>query len=164
MVRFLRITRPARRLRKRKVSDRSTTRGATGQRARAKTKTNRMNAILLAALMAVETGGERNPDRAIGDGGRAIGCLQIHRATVRDVNRIAGTRFTHDQMTNRQESIRVATIYLDHYASGLDDLSRARVWNGGPRGHLKSSTRAYARRIRKELDKQLVTINKTNRR
>lgn len=115
-----------------------------------------MNAILLAALMAVETGGERNPDRAIGDGGRAIGCLQIHRATVRDANRIAGTHYTHDQMTNRVAASRVCEIYLDHYGRNLDDISRARIWNGGPQGHLRDSTRAYARRVMRELEKRTV--------
>ena len=117
-----------------------------------------MNALLLSALIQVESGGN---DYARGKHGE-LGPLQITPKVVRDVNRIAHAHFQWTRMTNRQESIRVATIYLDHYASGLDDLSRARVWNGGPRGHLKPSTRPYARRIRKELDKQLVTINKTN--
>ena len=116
-----------------------------------------MNAILLAALMAVETGGERNPDRAIGDGGRAIGCLQIHPATVRDVNRIAGTHYTHDQMTNRVAASRVCEIYLDHYGRNLDDISRARIWNGGPRGHLRDSTRAYGLRVARAMERQGVS-------
>lgn len=117
----------------------------------ARNKNESMNAILLSALMAVETGGERNPDLAIGDGGRAIGCLQIHRAVVLDVNRIAGTHYTHDQMTNRVAASRVCEIYLDHYGRGLDDISRARVWNGGPRGHLRGSTRAYGLRVQRAI-------------
>jgi hypothetical protein len=119
-----------------------------------------MNALLLSALIQVESGGN---DYARGKHGE-LGPLQITPRVVIDVNRIAHAHFQWTRMTNRQESIRVATIYLDHYGRDLDDLSRARVWNGGPNGHLKSSTRAYARRVRKELDKQLVTINKTNRR
>lgn len=113
-----------------------------------------MNAILLAALMAVETGGERNPDRAIGDGGRAIGCLQIHPATVRDVNRIAGSHFRWEGMTNRADAVRVCEIYLDHYGRGLDDISRARIWNGGPQGHLRDSTRAYGIRVQRAMDRE----------
>jgi hypothetical protein len=128
----------------------------------ARNKNESMNAILLSALMAVETGGERNPDLAIGDGGRAIGCLQIHRAVVLDVNRIAGTHYTHDQMTNRVAASRVCEIYLDHYGKGLDDISRARVWNGGPRGHLRGSTRAYGLRVRGAIrDLENRTVNES---
>jgi hypothetical protein len=123
----------------------------------ARNKNESMNAILLSALMAVETGGERNPDLAIGDGGRAIGCLQIHRAVVLDVNRIAGTHYTHDQMTNRVAASRVCEIYLDHYGRGLDDISRARVWNSGPRGHLKDCSRAYGERVRVAMEKERVS-------
>ena len=41
---------------------------------------------LISAIMAVESGGR---DQAIGDGGRALGPLQIHKAVVVDVNRFA---------------------------------------------------------------------------
>ena len=123
----------------------------------ARNKNESMNAILLSALMAVETGGERNPDHAIGDGGRAIGCLQIHRAVVVDVNRISGSRYRWEGMTNRADAVRVCEIYLDHYGRGLDDISRARVWNGGPRGHLRGSTRAYGERVRVAMEKERVS-------
>ena len=106
---------------------------------------------LIAALITVETGGCRNPDLAIGDGGAAIGALQIHRAVVLDVNRIAGTSYTHAQMTNRVAARRVCEIYLTRYAAGKTNEEAARIWNGGPTGYKKSATLAYWNKVRKEI-------------
>jgi len=117
-----------------------------------------MNAILLSALIQVESGGN---DYARGRHGE-LGAFQIRPVMVRDVNRIMGTSYAHAQMTNRVIARFIVSSYLAHYGKNLSDESLARIYNGGPRGHLKSSTRAYARRIRRELDKQLVTISKTN--
>jgi len=104
---------------------------------------------LIAALITVETGGCRNPDLAIGDGGAAIGALQIHRAVVLDVNRIAGTNYTHSQMTNRVAARRVCEIYLNRYADGRTNEEAARIWNGGPTGYRKSATLAYWNKVKK---------------
>lgn len=103
---------------------------------------------LIAALIAVESGGR---DNAIGDGGRAIGALQIHKAVVIDVNRIAGTSYTHQQMTNRIAARRVCEIYLKRYAAGKTDEEAARIWNGGPTGHHKSATISYWNKVKKHL-------------
>jgi len=53
---------------------------------------------LISALIIVESNGR---DSAIGDGGLAVGPLQIHRGVVEDVNRLEGTSFTWKSMTNR---------------------------------------------------------------
>ena len=106
---------------------------------------------LIAALITVETGGCRNPDLAVGDGGAAIGALQIHRAVVVDANRIAGTSYTHQQMTNRVAARRVCEIYLSRYASGKTNEEAARIWNGGPTGYKKSATLAYWNKVKRNL-------------
>jgi hypothetical protein len=106
---------------------------------------------LIAALITVETGGCRNPDLAIGDAGLAIGALQIHRAVVVDANRIAGTSYTHAQMTNRVAARRVCEIYLSRYAAGKTNEEAARIWNGGPTGHKKSATVSYWNKVKKHL-------------
>lgn len=104
---------------------------------------------LIAALIAVESGGR---DNAIGDGGRAIGALQIHKAVVVDVNRIAGTSYTHQQMTNRIAARRVCEIYLTHYGKGCTTEQLARKWNGGgPSGDKKPSTLSYWNKVKKHL-------------
>ena len=103
---------------------------------------------LIAALITVESNGN---DTAIGDGGRAIGALQIHKAVVVDANRIAGTSYTHQQMTNRIAARRVCEVYLTHYGKGCTTEQLARRWNGGPTGDRKSATITYWNKVKKHL-------------
>ena len=107
-----------------------------------------MNAALLAALLAVESGGN---DLAIGDNGRARGALQIHAGVVQDVNRHHGTRYTHRDMHDRAKAVRVASLYLATYAPGASPEVQARVWNGGPRGATKAATLGYWARVKREM-------------
>ncbi len=107
-----------------------------------------MNAALLAALLAVESGGN---DKAVGDHGRALGALQIHAAVVQDVNRHHGTRYTHAEMHDRAKAVRVASLYLQTYAPGASPEVQARVWNGGPRGASKPATMGYWVRVKREM-------------
>ena len=107
-----------------------------------------MNAALLAALLAVESGGN---DLAVGDGGRARGALQIHAGVVADVNRLHGTRYTHRDMHDRAKAVRVASLYLATYAPGASPEVQARVWNGGPRGATKAATLGYWAKVRREM-------------
>lgn len=105
---------------------------------------------LIAALIAVESSGN---DIAIGDGGKALGPLQIHRAVVVDVNRITGSNHRWQDMTNRALAVRVCSDYLAHYGRGKTTEQQARIWNGGPSGHRKPATVAYWRKVQKELTK-----------
>ena len=111
-----------------------------------------MHPLLLSALIHVESGGN---DFARGRHGE-LGALQIKPILVRDVNRIMGTHYAHQQVTNRAVSTFIATAYLSHYGKNLSDESLARIWQGGPVGHKKSSTRAYARRVMRELENRTV--------
>jgi hypothetical protein len=103
---------------------------------------------LITALIAVESSGN---DLAIGDQGRAIGCLQIHRAVVLDVNRITGSHYRHQDMTNRVQARAVCEAYLKHYGRGATTEQLARKWNGGPTGDRKSATEAYWAKVKKEI-------------
>lgn len=107
-----------------------------------------MNAALLAALLAVESGGN---DLAIGDHGRARGALQIHAAVVEDVNRRHGTRYTHLDMHDRAKAVRVASLYLATYAPRASAEVQARVWNGGPRGATKAATLGFWARVKRQM-------------
>ncbi len=99
--------------------------------------------------MAVESGGR---DQAIGDGGRALGPLQIHRAVVQDVNRFAGTSYRWEGMTNRADARKVCELYLTRYAKGRSAEQAARIWNGGPDGYRKSSTLGYWSKVQRNLN------------
>ena len=103
---------------------------------------------LISALMIVESG---NNDQAIGDQGRAIGCLQIHKAVVLDVNKFTGSHYRHQDMTNRAQARAVCQAYLEHYGKGKTLEQQARIWNGGPTGDRKPVTLAYWRRVQKAI-------------
>jgi hypothetical protein len=106
---------------------------------------------LISALMIVESS---NNDMAIGDQGRAIGCLQIHKAVVLDVNRITGSHYRHQDMTNRVQARAVCEAYLKHWGKGCTTEQLARKWNGGgPSGDKKKATEAYWLRVKKHLPK-----------
>ena len=103
---------------------------------------------LISALMLVES---NNNDLAIGDQGRAIGCLQIHRSVVLDVNRFTGSHYRWEAMTNRAAARAVCQAYLTHYGRGATTEQLARRWNGGPTGDRKSATMAYWAKVKKAL-------------
>lgn len=103
---------------------------------------------LISALMIVESSGN---DQAIGDNGRALGPLQIHREVVLDVNRITGSHYRHQDMTNRVAARAVCQAYLEHYGRGKSLEDQARIWNGGPSGHKKAATVSYWRRVQKAI-------------
>ena len=103
---------------------------------------------LISALISVESS---NNDLAIGDQGRAIGCLQIHRSVVLDVNRITGSHYRHQDMTNRAAARAVCQAYLTHYGRGATTEQLARRWNGGPTGDRKQATVAYWAKVKKEI-------------
>ena len=103
---------------------------------------------LISALIIVESS---NNDLAVGDQGRAIGCLQIHKAVVLDVNRITGSHYKHSEMTNRVAARAVCETYLKAYGKGASTEQLARRWNGGPTGDRKSATEAYWAKVKKNL-------------
>ncbi len=107
-----------------------------------------MHPLLLSALIQIESGGN---DLAKGRHGE-LGALQIKPILVRDVNRIMGTHYAHQQVTNRAVSIFIAESYFAHYGKHLSDESLARLWQGGPKALKRSSTRAYGRRVMRKLD------------
>lgn len=103
---------------------------------------------LIAALITVESGGN---DLALGDRGRALGPLQIHRGVVLDVNRRTGSHYQWKDMTNRAVSCSVFISYIRIYKPDATQEQAARIWNGGPVGHRRTSTLAYWRRVQRNI-------------
>ena len=97
------------------------------------------------ALHIVETSGRTGA--IIGDQGRALGPLQIHRAYHAD-SRVAGD---YSRVADLDYSKRVVTAYLQRYAPAAwaagDVTTLARIHNGGPRGASKAATVAYAAKV-----------------
>lgn len=103
---------------------------------------------LLPAIERVESSGKAD---AVGDGGKAVGILQIHPIMVADVNRILGEdRYALADRLDPAKSREMFRIYSDHYAKG-DTEKSARNWNGGPRGYRKAATLPYWRKVQAEI-------------
>ena len=108
---------------------------------------------LLSAIMFVESSYN---DSAYHKGEDAVGCLQIRKCMVDDVNRIlrrqkSDIRFIYDDRWLRNKSIKMFDIYCKHY--GLTTSEEiARCWNGGPRGMQNEMTANYWKKVKNQLD------------
>ena len=108
---------------------------------------------LLSAIIHVESSNNDSAYRANED---AVGCLQIRKCMVDDVNRIlkrqkSYTKFTYDDRWLRYKSIEMFNIYCNHY--GLISAEEiARCGNGGPRGMNNPLTANYWRKVKENLD------------
>ena len=110
---------------------------------------------LLDAIIKVESQGV---DTAYAPGEDAVGCLQIRKCMVDDVNRIlkrkgatGGQLYTYEDRWERVHSIEMFRIYCAHYNLRTpEDI--ARCWNGGPRGADKESTVYYWEKVMSELE------------
>lgn len=107
---------------------------------------------LVDAIHMVESSGRTGP--ILGDGGRALGPLQIHRACWIDAN-IGGT---YSQCAGLAYSKRVFAAYMARYATSrrlgrpVTDEDRARIWNGGPNGYKKKATVAYWNKVKEQMN------------
>ena len=108
---------------------------------------------LLSAIMSVESNYDDSAYNSFED---AVGCLQIRKCMVDDVNRIlkrqkSDIRFTYDDRWLRHKSIKMFDIYCKHY--GLTTAEEiARCWNGGPQGMNKPLTVTYWKKVQENLD------------
>jgi hypothetical protein len=108
---------------------------------------------LLSAIMYVESSYN---DSAYNSREDAVGCLQIRKTMVDDVNRIlrrqkSDLRFTYDDRWLRNKSIKMFDIYCKHY--GLTTAEEiARCWNGGPRGMQNEMTANYWKKVKNKID------------
>ena len=97
------------------------------------------------ALHIVETSGRTGA--ILGDNGKALGPLQIHRAYHADA-RVGGD---YSRCADLDYSKRVVSAYLQRYApqawAAGDVKTLARVHNGGARGASKPATVNYAAKV-----------------
>lgn len=105
------------------------------------------------ALIRVESNGR---DNAIGDKGKAVGCLQIWEIVLTDVNKTSKIKYTSNDRKNRSKSIAICKSYLEKYGKVYQRKTGkvptqevyARIWNGGPTGYNKHSTKGYWTKVR----------------
>ena len=104
---------------------------------------------LLDAIAMVES---HNQPTATGDGGRAVGMYQIHRAYWMEGTRILGVDWAYYDARDPEKARQVVRAYLCHYGQGRSLLDLARIHNGGPRGWEKAATLTYAYKIKQILN------------
>ena len=110
---------------------------------------------ILDALRQVETGGSRDPDRAVGDNGKALGRFQIWEVYWQDAceyDKSLRSR-PYSDVTDPEYAKRVVIAYLSRYAPDWSIDTVARIHNGGPRGATGKRRRAtdgYAAKAAKE--------------
>lgn len=107
-------------------------------------------ARLLPAIEFVESGGRSD---AVGDGGRAVGVLQIHPVMVAECNRIVGrAEFTLADRLSPARSREMFRVYVSRHARGASDEVVSRRWNGGPKGDAKAATLPYWRKVSSRME------------
>lgn len=108
---------------------------------------------ILDAIRVTETGGEKDPANAVGDGGKAIGPFQIHYSYWKDAvefdTSIGGK---YSDCKDEAYARKIIVAYWTRYAPNWSFETLARTHNGGPKGHKKSSTLDYWSKVRKNLD------------
>ena len=90
---------------------------------------------------------------------KALGQYQIRPSMVNEVNRILGEKKYHpSDALSEKLSGRMFVIYSVYWAERTRDWSAqgiARRWNGGPKGHRKSATVGYWKKVREVLDAEI---------
>ena len=108
---------------------------------------------LMDAIMEVESS---NNDSAYNASEDAVGCLQIRKCMVDDVNRILKRkrityRYSYNDRWSRDKSIQMFDIYCKYYKLNTAE-EIARCWNGGPRGMQNEMTVGYWKKVSNKLD------------
>lgn len=106
----------------------------------------------ITAIRQVETGDSKNKGEfAVGDQGRSIGPFQIQKSCWKD----SGVQFDYECCNYYLPSLMVIIGYFMRWCPNAfsrgDWSTCARIWNGGPKGHKKDATMAYADRVVYEL-------------
>ncbi len=108
---------------------------------------------LLSAIMFVESSYNNLAYNANED---AVGCLQIRKCMVDDINRILKrknlpVRYSYSDRWSRNKSIQMFDIYCKYYKLNTAE-EIARCWNGGPNGMQNEMTVGYWEKVSNKLD------------
>lgn len=117
-------------------------------------KAGTVNDKFLKALHQVETSGRTGA--IVGDAGRALGPLQIHRGYFADaVEFDPSLKGNYNRVTDLSFAKKVVNAYLNRYAPKAvqtnDFKTLARVHNGGPKGVKYPSTIQYWAKVERNL-------------
>lgn len=107
---------------------------------------------IVSTLDAIEQVESRGRCDLVGDGGKAIGPLQIWRSYWSDACEFAPNlkKCGYEACTDPIYARRVALAYLARYRAASPE-QMARIHNGGPKGASKKSTLEYWKKVRARL-------------
>lgn len=118
---------------------------------------------IIAILIAVETGGHPDPVNAVGDGGEALGILQMHKGYVVDAAKHANADWDHVDALNPLKATDIFLAYMSRYAKiecKPNNMSYeefvSRIHHGGPLGYTKKSTISYWEKCKKLHEQHLL--------
>ena len=105
---------------------------------------------LLYALIDVESKGKTD---IVGDNGKAVGCLQMWKIMVRQVNQDlksqgSNKRFTYNDRYDCEKSKEMFKIWVDCHHKDSSAEKIARNWNGGPKGFKQKKTIKYWNKVK----------------
>lgn len=107
------------------------------------------------AICKIESGGKED---AIGDGGKAVGVAQIHKKVIDDLNAWEQEKGEAERKvwkySDRRDRDKSRVIFFT-YTRGWCQRNKipetqenlARIWNGGPNGWKKKSTKKYWEKV-----------------
>jgi len=117
------------------------------------------------AIVAVETGGHPDPANATGDGGRALGIVQIWTVVIDDVNAMWCKRnglppYYYLDRADPAKAREIFEAYLTVWGRSYETVTGerptletlARIWNGGSIGYRRTATDGYWARVRAALE------------
>ena len=118
---------------------------------------NAQQTELVNAIIQVESNGK---DDAVGDNGKAIGCLQIWKPYWLDATERSNIGGKYLDCFSRDYAVRIFDAYMKRYArdawtdpAKFDAEKVARIHNGGPKGYKRKSTEKYWRKVLTELNR-----------
>ncbi len=92
-------------------------------------------------LWQLESSGRLNPPD--GDGGDAVGPLQLHLGVLKDVNKYFDFNFVPDDRKDLTKSKFIAKAYITMWIMENNEEIGVRIFNGGPRGWRSETTDNY---------------------
>jgi hypothetical protein len=118
---------------------------------------------LILAIAIIES--SLNPS-AVGDGGKAVGIMQIHPCVITDVNYFCKSNYKNSDRRDTEKSFEICQKYLTYWGSVYEERTAlkctaevyAKIWNGGPfgwkkEGAVKERLDRYWFKVQQELNR-----------
>lgn len=100
--------------------------------------------ILINAIIQVESSGDSLAHNLKED---ARGILQIRAIMVKEINRLSGKNYTHDDAWSLQKSVEMFKTLQKYYNPSWDFKKASKQWNGGYNGEKYKSTEIYWQKV-----------------